>query len=51
MGAGVAGALRSGATKQAPAQHAWGRTYLMRMPEIARAITRRWISEVPSKMV
>jgi hypothetical protein len=22
--------------------------YLMRMPEIARAITRRWISEVPS---
>ncbi|WP_170284539.1 tyrosine-type recombinase/integrase [Kribbella amoyensis] len=26
-------------------------TYLMRMPEIARAITNLWISEVPSKMV
>jgi hypothetical protein len=26
-------------------------TYRMRMPEIARAITRRWISLVPSKMV
>ncbi|MDA8117655.1 MAG: hypothetical protein M0000_09840 [Actinomycetota bacterium] len=23
----------------------------MRSPEMARAITRRWISEVPSKMV
>jgi hypothetical protein len=25
--------------------------YGMRTPEIARAITRRWISEVPSKIV
>ena len=27
------------------------RTYLMCTPEMARAITRRWISEVPSKIV
>ncbi len=25
--------------------------YGMRMPEMLRAITRRWISEVPSKIV
>jgi hypothetical protein len=27
------------------------KSYLMRIPEIAREMTRRWISEVPSKMV
>ena len=27
------------------------RPHLMRMPEMAREITNRWISEVPSKMV
>jgi hypothetical protein len=29
----------------------WGGSYMMRMPEIARQMARRWISEVPSKMV
>jgi hypothetical protein len=28
-----------------------GEGYLICMPEIAREMTRRWISEVPSKMV
>jgi hypothetical protein len=28
-----------------------GRAYLICTPEIAREITRRWISEVPSKIV
>jgi hypothetical protein len=36
---------------EAPCVARVGRTYLIRMPEMARAITRRWISEVPSKMV
>ncbi|MBB5978524.1 hypothetical protein HDA44_001865 [Kribbella solani] len=37
---GRSGPLRSGVPR-----------HLMRMPEMARAITRRWISEVPSKIV
>ena len=30
---------------------AWGTDYSMCRPEMARLMTRRWISEVPSKMV
>jgi hypothetical protein len=50
-GAGVAGAARSGATSCARVARVGQTYYLIRMPEMARAMTRRWISEVPSKMV
>lgn len=47
---GRAGARAAG-TEATKRLRSAGIPYLMRMPEIARAMTRRWISDVPSKMV
>jgi hypothetical protein len=44
-------ALPCGAGASSPATKLQVRAYGMCTPEIARAITRRWISEVPSKIV